>query len=1189
MFSALLLAALLFVTATAQAPTRNTRSWTDPGGSGLTITFSVPQTYESCSSAGDSIYTQGIPASWSLLGDVELYWATPSGQELIRTYTIRQKGDLTLTIDYPPASTWPDLNSIGNPLRELHISVGILVLDETGTTVPWVGGDLQFAPGILGAGGQVWDVICLPTNLPTPTNTPTGPTPTNTPVAPTPTKTPGTGTAALGDRVWNDTNGNGVQDIGEFGVPGVSVALLANCSGETVLATTTTNVNGNYLFSNLAAGQYRVRFTLPSGFSSFSPKAAILDNDYDSDANPTGMTDCITLNNGEQNLRVDAGLVSGGPTPTPTNTTAPQLGSLGDRVWRDNNGNGIQDAGEPGVAGISVQLRDCNGNVLSTTTTNSNGNYNFPNLNAGCYVVRFTNISGFAISPPNQGSNDAVDSDVVFLDSVTPGIINGQTDTITLGPGENNPTIDAGLIPTGPTPTPTSTTAPQLGSIGDRVWRDNDSNGIQNAGEPGVPGVTVQLKDCNNNILRTTTTDNNGNYLFDGLAAGCYRISIIPNGFTISPANQGTDDTRDSDVDPTTATTGNIDLDPGENDPTQDIGLIPAPVLGSIGDRVWRDDNGDRVQDPNEPPINNVTVVLRNPGPNNVCDANDPVIATQVTSGNGNYLFTGLAAGRYCVDPIGPDGFSLTTNNDPQTVDLGPGQNFLDADFGYRQQLACGLTLDQKCIVPVQPPSSNFNCSDAKPLNELSMIWNGSQIVDVRAWKGSVGSTLLATVTNVAPGAKVVVSGYAGAPNDVIWEIFAAGTNSKLGESTFHLSCSDDDMDGPEDCGAIQGDGKAKSGFLNLWKLDGLAGNGLRLACSSTSTPPADSCALVAGGGSVCNGTKPKSLTFRFTGGSCSDSTNPQGGKFLCSGNPGGGTVTITVLKDADKIRVTPQTVAIGGEFTISRTDGKELAADTKLAVGGQSLTIHTSCSQALNLGDVFGSLVLTAADGQRLDTPVTFAFQVSNSGDNLNNVSLTDNFGPVTSPFNLATGATRTFERVTTVAESITNRGFVQGSLANGQMCSAEDSTTVTVEPPALSCEDGKPTALVFEYTGGSCSDTTNLQNGKLQCSGNPGSSPVSITMLKDADKITVNPSSVSVGGRFVVARRDGSRFASETILQVGGQTLNIHTSCSQALNVGDVFGSLRLVQFVPEGFPVPASAGEERANSIFLPMVTR
>ncbi|MCE7988753.1 MAG: hypothetical protein DYG89_46960 [Caldilinea sp. CFX5] len=267
-FTIVTLTALFFVSVLAQAPTRDTRSWTDPGGSGLTITFSTPKTYESCTSASDRIFTSGIPDNWSLLGAVDVYWATTTGAEKISSIPVRQNGNLDLTIPYPPSSTWPDLTSIGNPLRELHIVVGILVRDQTGTEVSWVGGDLVNAPGILGAGGQVWDVICLPTGA--------TPTPTNTPISQL---------GSLGDRVWRDDNGNGIQDNGEPGIPGASVVLL-DCSGNT-LTSSSTNASGNYLFGNLNAGCYVVQFDPVSGLS-YSPANQGADDTKDSDANPAG-------------------------------------------------------------------------------------------------------------------------------------------------------------------------------------------------------------------------------------------------------------------------------------------------------------------------------------------------------------------------------------------------------------------------------------------------------------------------------------------------------------------------------------------------------------------------------------------------------------------------------------------------------------------------------------------------------------------------------------------------------------------------------------------------------------------------------------------------------------------------------------------------------------------------------------
>ncbi len=106
-------------------------------------------------------------------------------------------------------------------------------------------------------------------------------------------------------------------------------------------------------------------------------------------------------------------------------------------------------------------------------------------------------------------------------------------------------------------------------------------------------------------------------------------------------------------------------------------------------------------------------------------------------------------------------------------------------------------------------------------------------------------------------------------------------------------------------------------------------------------------------------------LELRYLGGDCTRSTNPQEGKHRCDGtDPGPGPVSITLAKDEDKISAAPAAgVVLGDVVRISKNDGKELASDTKLAVAGvggaQALTIHTSCSKPLQVGDRFGSFLV--------------------------------------------------------------------------------------------------------------------------------------------------------------------------------------------------------------------------------------
>lgn len=134
-------------------------------------------------------------------------------------------------------------------------------------------------------------------------------------------------------------------------------------------------------------------------------------------------------------------------------------------------------------------------------------------------------------------------------------------------------------------------------------------------------------------------------------------------------------------------------------------------------------------------------------------------------------------------------------------------------------------------VQPPEPPSAPFDCD--KPIDELTLIWDGSEPVRIIAYKGNLDAEVLVEIDNITPGDEVTVTGYAGSPNDVFLEVFAAGTENKLGESKFHLSCSDEEMNGAEDCGKRQGDGKNnEADKLNDWLLEGVIDNTATLDCT---------------------------------------------------------------------------------------------------------------------------------------------------------------------------------------------------------------------------------------------------------------------------------------------------------------------------------------------------------------------
>ena len=191
--------------------------------------------------------------------------------------------------------------------------------------------------------------------------------------------------------------------------------------------------------------------------------------------------------------------------------------SLGDFVWEDLNANGIQDAGEPGIPGVEVQLIDANGDVVATTTTDTSGSYEFNNIASGvAYTIRFTNPDpdgpdAYAFSPRQVGADPTLDSD------------GPMSDPVILGAGEFNDTLDAGLF--------------RRGSIHVYGFLDTDGDGILDNDEGPFPdpGKTFELLDENGNVISTSTTID-GMAWFEQLTPGTYTVreNPIPDGFELS-------------------------------------------------------------------------------------------------------------------------------------------------------------------------------------------------------------------------------------------------------------------------------------------------------------------------------------------------------------------------------------------------------------------------------------------------------------------------------------------------------------------------------------------------------------------------------------------------------------------------------------------------------------------------------
>jgi fimbrial isopeptide formation D2 family protein/uncharacterized repeat protein (TIGR01451 family) len=436
-----------------------------------------------------------------------------------------------------------------------------------------------------------------------------------------------TSATSLGDRIWYDINSDGVQDPTEPGLAGVKVTLadpgpdgILGNGDDRASQTATTDSNGTYLFPGLAINRpYQVTVdptTLPAGM--------VETFDLNGVATPNTTTATIPATTGR--MDVDFGY-SG-------------VGSIGDTVWFDVNGSATaaQDAGEPGIPGIPVTVTWAGvdgamgtaDDVKFPTVTDASGKYLVPNLPYGPYtVVVDTTSPAFP-----AGLAQTYDADGV-------GTANASAVSLTAGVPNN---LDQDFSYTG------------TASLGDRIWLDQNGDGVQDPGEQGIPGVTVTVTYLGadgvagggDDIVFTATTDAGGNYLVNRLPAGSYTVSVVT---ATLPA--GLSETYDLDgvtVPNTTAAT----LANGQNRRDVDFGYS---ATGSIGDQVWLDtqNNGDGTFDAaTDRPLPGVAITVTYLGQDGVVGGGDDVVFTTVTDAGGKYLVTGLPLGNYTVAAVPP-------------------------------------------------------------------------------------------------------------------------------------------------------------------------------------------------------------------------------------------------------------------------------------------------------------------------------------------------------------------------------------------------------------------------------------------------------------------------------------------------------------------------------------------------------
>ncbi|WP_050329811.1 SdrD B-like domain-containing protein [Staphylococcus coagulans] len=231
---------------------------------------------------------------------------------------------------------------------------------------------------------------------------------------------------------------------------------------------------------------------------------------------------------------------------------------IGDRVWEDVNKNGKQDAGEPGVANVKVELRDKNRQLLQTVHTNGNGEYIFTGVKKGTYLIQFHTPEGYTptrihehqTTPENDSNGRVTLVDITDKDDLN---------------------ADFGIFKN-------SNEAEKTYKIGDFVWEDINKNGKQDVGEPGITGVTVIILNDKEEEVGRTVTDAHGRYVFNHIKNGRYSVLFeTPKGYepTIDRAPNVTQDLDSNYI------SSVVDIKDGDN-LTIDSGFFrthPAPPV----------------------------------------------------------------------------------------------------------------------------------------------------------------------------------------------------------------------------------------------------------------------------------------------------------------------------------------------------------------------------------------------------------------------------------------------------------------------------------------------------------------------------------------------------------------------------------------------------------------------------------
>lgn len=322
--------------------------------------------------------------------------------------------------------------------------------------------------------------------------------------------------AEISGHVYVDTDQDCVMDAGEAPIAGVTITLLDQ--NGTVVGTTQTDASGQYKFTGLRPGNYSVRQQQPVGYFQGGQKAG-------SGGGNDTLTDLIS-----------AIAIGAGASLVDYDFCELLPGSISGNVFADLDFDCIQDENEQSLEGVLVELLDASGNVLASTRTNANGDYQFSNLRPGTYSVRESQPAGYfqggQVAPPT-GGDDSVD-DLISAIIVRSGMAVTEANFCEVPPAS----ISGYVYQDGPV----ITTKDGLAPPNIREVRD----GLKTADDAAIAGVRIQLRFINGALVTSdralpgiyngpfveVITDANGYFEFTGLREAAYHLfQTQPIGF----------------------------------------------------------------------------------------------------------------------------------------------------------------------------------------------------------------------------------------------------------------------------------------------------------------------------------------------------------------------------------------------------------------------------------------------------------------------------------------------------------------------------------------------------------------------------------------------------------------------------------------------------------------------------------